>query len=107
MDNREELNIDKALTEFNHLLKSIDIHFGDPESDLDLFRRPVAVLNGQINLFLMNECEQFRMSEAIYKGIMACSKTNKIRFDNIMAAGIETVAFYYFRRRRKESLSHT
>jgi hypothetical protein len=87
VDNEGELDIDEALTEFNHVLKNIDIHFRDPESDLDLFRRPVAVLTGQINLFLMKECEQFGMSGAIYKGIMACSKTNKTRFDNIMAAG--------------------
>jgi hypothetical protein len=87
VDNGEELDIDDALTEFNQVLKNIDIHFRDPESDLDFFRRPVAVLTGQINLFLLKECEQFGMSAAIYKGIMACSKANKIRFDNIMAAG--------------------
>ena len=69
-------------TEFNQVLKNIDIHFRDPESDLDLFRRPMAILTAQINLFHMKECEQFGMSAAIYKGIMACSKTNKIRFDN-------------------------
>jgi hypothetical protein len=55
------------------VLKNIDINFRDPESNLDFFRNPVAVLTGQINLFLIKECEQFGMSAAIYKGIMACS----------------------------------
>jgi hypothetical protein len=73
VDNGEELDIDDALTEFNQVLKNIDINFRDPELDLDFFRNPVAVLTGQINLFLIKECEQFGMPAAIYKGIMACS----------------------------------
>ena len=81
------MDIDETLIEFNQVMKNIDNYFSDPQSDLEIFRFPVAALTGQISLLLRTECEQFGMSRAIYKGIMACSKVNKIRFDNIMTAG--------------------
>ena len=42
------MDIDETLIEFNQVMKNIDNYFSDPQSDLEIFRFPVAALTGQI-----------------------------------------------------------
>lgn len=87
MDQAEELDMDDCLVKFNEVLKELDVYLRDPNSDLEIFRNPIAPSTGRISLFLSKECELFGMTSEVYKGLMLCRKSNKTRFQNLLGAG--------------------